>query len=407
MKKKYISPFKPRKIKDIKTSGFNIYTFNYGYKKFKDDLLVIVFEKPVEFANVFTQSSTPAAPVIWGKKQRKKNNCKVLIVNSGNANAYTGKQGIESIKKYASFAAKIINCKLDQVLVSSTGLIGEQLNPNPIIKKLKIIKNSKSKKLLHAAKAIMTTDTYPKIAFETVKIKGNKIRIYGIAKGSGMIAPNMGTMLSYIFIEASLSNKSLYKLLKDNISDTFNSISVDGDTSTNDTVMLFSVDGTELGNIKKNTRIFRLISISLKKVMSQLAKQIVCDGEGISKLIEVNISNAKSKIQAKKIAFAIAESMLVKTAIYGGDANWGRIIMAIGKTSEQVNQNKLSLKIGNFVIVHNGKISSKLNENHLVNYMKNKIIKIGLNLKIGTFNKTVWSSDLTNKYIEINAGYRS
>ena len=177
MKNKYISPFKPKKIIDVKTSGLKIYTFNAGYKKFKDDLLVIVFDKPAEFTAVFTKSSTPSAPVIWNKKQNKKIPCKVLIVNSGNANAFTGKKGIASIKKYLSFAAQIFNCKHNQVFVSSTGVIGEQLNPKPIIAKLKLIKNTKPKNLIDAATAIMTTDTYPKVAVEKVRINGNEIKI--------------------------------------------------------------------------------------------------------------------------------------------------------------------------------------------------------------------------------------
>ena len=407
MKNKYISPFKPKKIKDFNTPNIKIYTFKAGYKKSKDDLLIIVFEKPVKFAAVFTKSSTPSAPVIWDKKLNKKNLCKVLIVNSGNANAYTGSSGIASIKKYASFASKILNCKIGQVFVSSTGVIGEQLKPEPIIKKLEILKNKRSNRLIHAAKAIMTTDTYPKIVDENIKINGNKIRIYGIAKGSGMIAPNMGTMLSYIFIEASLTDDLLNFLLKKNIEDSFNSISVDGDMSTNDTVAIFAVGNKKLKNIVKKHQFLKLISTSLKKIMRKLAQQIVCDGEGISKLIEVNVFNANSKTQAKKIAFSIAESLLVKTAICGEDANWGRIIMAIGKTSEKIDQNKLSLKFGNNIIIHNGMISKKFNENKLNKYMKNKIIKINLDLKLGSYNKTVWSSDLTKKYIEINADYRS
>ena len=253
----------------------------------------------------------------------------------------------------------------------------------------------------------MTTDTYPKIAVETVKIDGKKIKIYGIAKGSGMIAPNMGTMLSYIFIEASLTNSTLNKLLKTNKEDSFNSISVDGDMSTNDTVVVFSVGNTKLENIVKKTQILKSISTSLKKVMKNLAKQIVSDGEGISKLIEVNLYNAKSKAQAKKIAFSIAESLLVKTAIFGEDCNWGRVIMAIGKTSEKINPNKLSLKFGKHVIIHNGLVSKKFNEKKLNIYMRNKIIRINLDLKLGSSNKTVWSSDLTSKYIEINADYHT
>lgn len=407
MKKKNISPFKPRKIIDVKTAGFNVYTFNCGFKKIKDDLLVIVFEKPVKLASVFTKSSTISAPIVWYKKQNKTNSCKVLIVNSGNANAYTGDNGILSIKKYSSFGAKIFNCNLNQVLISSTGIIGKYLDPTPIIRKLKLIKNTKSQNLIEAAKAIMTTDTYPKIILETVMINKKKIRIYGIAKGSGMIAPNMGTMLSYIFIDAFLTNYQLNKLLKTNIEDSFNSISVDGDMSTNDTVMLFAVGNKKLEKVKIKTKNFRLISNSIKKAMTKLALQIVCDGEGISKLIEVNVFNAQNKNQAKKIAFSIAESLLVKTAIYGEDANWGRIIMAIGKTSEKINPSNFFLNIGGHKIIQKGVVSTKFNEKKLNNYMKNKIIRINLNLNIGFYNKTVWSSDLTKKYIDINADYRS
>ena len=253
----------------------------------------------------------------------------------------------------------------------------------------------------------MTTATYPKIVDETIKINGNKIRIYGIAKGSGMIAPNMGTMLSYIFIEASLTDDLLILLLKKNIDDSFNSISVDGDMSTSDTVAIFAVENTKLGKIGKKTQYLKSISKLLRKVMIKLAQQIVCDGEGISKLIEVNVTNAKNKNQAKKIAFSIGESLLVKTAIFGEDANWGRIIMAIGKTSENIDPRKFSLSFGKHIILKNGMVSKQFDEKLLNNYMKNKIIRINLDLKLGLYDKTIWSSDLTKNYIEINADYRS
>jgi glutamate N-acetyltransferase/amino-acid N-acetyltransferase len=404
---KFISPFIPKKIIDVRPSTFKIYTFNAGYKKFKHDLLIVVFEQPVKISAVFTRSSTPSAPVIWGKTQNKNNLCKILIVNSGNANAFTGNEGIQTIKKYASFASKLFNCKLKQVFVSSTGIIGEKLDPNLIISKLKLIKNSKPKSLIQAAKAIMTTDTYPKVALETIMIKRKKIRIFGIAKGSGMIAPNMGTMLSYIFIEAPLSNIELNKALESNIDYSFNSISVDGDTSTSDTVMIFATQENKLINSLNRSIFFKSISLALKKVMTNLAKQIVCDGEGISKLIEVNVNNAANKKQASKIAFSIAESLLVRTAVYGNDTNWGRIIAAIGKTFEKIDQSKFILKFGNYLVGKNGKASKNLNERKLKTYIKNKIIKINLDLKLGKYNKTVWSSDLTKKYVEINADYRT
>ena len=407
IKNKYISPFKPLNIKDVKFSGFKIYTFKAGYKKNKEDLLVIVFDKPVNFAAVFTKSSAPSAPVVWDKRLYKKSLCKVLIVNSGNANAYTGIEGIESIKKYSSFAAKIFNCKIGQVFVSSTGVIGEKLDPDLIISKLKKIKQKKLSTLLNAAKAIMTTDTYPKIAFEKIKINNNIIKIYGIAKGSGMIAPNMGTMLSYIFIDALLNKETLKKLLNNNIQNSFNSISVDGDMSTSDTVMIFSNGKKSLKKLSNNKKIFNLISSSINKVMINLAKQIVCDGEGISKLIEVNIFKARNKIQAKKIAFSIAESLLVKTAVFGEDANWGRIIMAIGKTLEKININKISLNIGKNNIINQGIPNKIKSEKNIKKYMKNKIIKINVNLNSGLYNKTVWSSDLTYQYVKINGDYRT
>ncbi len=407
MKNKYISPFKPKKILNVNTPKIKIYTFNAGYKRLKDDLLIIVFRKPIEFSAVFTKTSTPSAPVIWGKKIYKKHLCKALIVNSGNANAYTGNSGISSIKKYTSIASKIFNCKQNEVFVSSTGVIGEQLNPELIIRKLESLNKTKSKNLIHAAKAIMTTDTYPKIVNEKIKINGENIRVYGIAKGSGMIAPNMGTMLSYIFIEAYLPNSLLNLLLKNNIEDSFNSISVDGDMSTSDTVVLFAIGDKKLKNIGKTTQNFKSFSRSIKKVMIKLAKQIACDGEGASKLIEVNVVKAKNKVQAKKIAFSIGESMLVKTAIFGEDANWGRIIMAIGKTSENIDQNKFSLSFGKHIIVKNGVVSKKFDVKQLNNYMKDKIISINLDLNNGSCDKTIWSSDLTKKYIEINADYRS
>ena len=405
MENKYISPFKPRKIIKVKSSGFDIYTYCAGFKKFKDDLLIIVFEKPADIAYLFTKSSTPSASVIWNKNYHKIKKCKILIVNSGNANSYTGAAGLSAIKKYVNFAIQTFNSTKDEIFVSSTGIIGEQLNPNLIINKLKLVKKSKTKNLFNAAKSIMTTDTFPKLAQETVSIRRKKIKIYGIAKGSGMIAPNMGTMLSYIFIDASLKKNILNHLLKDNIENSFNSISVDGDMSTNDTVVLFSTGKNILKKINKGDKVYKIISAGLNKIMLNLAKQIVSDGEGITKLIEVNLINAKNKIQAKKIAFSIAESLLNKTAVYGEDPNWGRIIMAIGKTREKINQDNISLSFGNNILIKNGKIKNNININKLNLYMKNKIIKINLDLKIGKYNRTVWSSDLSNQYIKINAEY--
>ncbi len=327
-------------------------------------------------------------------------------MNSGNANAHTGKKGIIEIDKYANRICKFFKCKKNEILVSSTGVIGEQLSSDKIIKTInKINKKSKTKNILDAAKAIMTTDTFPKTNYNTFTSNGKKEKVFGFAKGSGMIAPNMGTMLAYIFIETSLSKKDLKKILNENLTSTFNSITVDGDTSTSDTVMLFSINNKKKNKVSKN--LFNEISKSVKLVMENLSKQIVSDGEGISKLIEVNVNNALSNYQAKNVAFSIAESLLVKTAIAGEDANWGRIVMAIGKADNKIKQNKIIIKFDKFVVAKNGSMYSKININKINKYMKNKIIKINIDLGIGNFSKRVWSTDLTHKYLNINADYRS
>ena len=406
MKTKYISPFKPKKINDVKTSGLKIYTFNIGYKKFNDDLLVIVFEKLVELAAVFTKSSTPSAPVIWNKEQYKSNLCKVLIVNSGNANAYTGKIGIASIKKYSSFASQIFNCKLNQVFVSSTGVIGEQLNPNSIITKLKLINNIQPKNLIHAAKAIMTTDTYPKVAVETVRINGKKFRIYGIAKGSGMIYPNMGTMLAFIFTDAKIPRKVLKKTLSNGVQKSFNSISVDGDTSTSDTVF-FTATGEQ--NHKKitsfNNSHYSQFQKEFDNLLLDLALQIVKDGEGAKKLITISVKNAKNYKSAKHVGFSIANSLLVKTTLGSKELNFGRIFMAIGKSYELINQDKVSFSIGNFPIVKEGKLLDKIKTTKIKNYMKSKNLLLSVSLNNGKESATVYTCDLTHKYIDINTNY--
>jgi len=404
MKNNYISPFKPKKFIRFKPNFFKIYTFNAGFKKYKKDLLVICFEKPVYCSCVFTKSFTPAAPIIWSKNNNK-NLCKVLIVNSGNANAFTGQKGIKNIDDYVKFTSNYFGCKTDQIFVSSTGVIGEQINKNLILDKIKLINNSKTGNILDAAKAIMTTDTFPKISKEDIIIQNKRYKIYGIAKGSGMISPNMGTMLAYIFMDLPLNKNEIKQLLSKNIDDTFNSITVDGDTSTNDTVMLFSQKNEKKINITNKLR--TQLNEKIKKVMSSLAKQIVLDGEGITKMIEVNVLNAKTKKQAKNIAFSIANSLLVKTAIHGKDANWGRVVMAIGKTEEKIVQEKIVLRFGNLIVAKNGMMNKKINLKNLDKYMKRRKIVINVELNIGTKKHTVFSSDLSNKYIEINADYRS
>ena len=294
--------FKIKKTKNFKSKYLDFYTFHAGFKKKLDDLLIVVFKELTALSAVYSKTSTPSAPIIWDKKNNS-GFCKILIINAGNANAHTGSKGIKVIDKYVNKLINLLKCKKSEIVVSSTGVIGEIFDPELIIKKINSIHNHKPTTILNAAKSIMTTDTYPKISFKTVKIKNKNIRIYGIAKGSGMIHPNMGTMLSYIFIDAKIQTKILKRLLSDNIENTFNSISVDSDTSTSDTLSLFSINNPIINfNIKEN---YDKLSYALNSLMKDLSLQIVKDGEGLSKLISVKVINSKSKIDAKNIAFSV------------------------------------------------------------------------------------------------------
>ncbi|MDC0037924.1 bifunctional glutamate N-acetyltransferase/amino-acid acetyltransferase ArgJ [Alphaproteobacteria bacterium] len=397
--------FKIKKAKDFKSKYLDFYTFHVGFKKKLDDLLLVVFKELTPLSAVYSKTSTPSAPIIWDKKNNK-GFCKLLIINSGNANAHTGKNGVKAIDRYVAVASKYFKCKKSQILVSSTGVIGEKLNVDKIIKIFPKISKSKPKNLFSASKAIMTTDTYPKNIVKKIKINSKVIRIFGIAKGSGMIFPNMGTMLSYIFIEANLSKEILKKMLHTNLDTSFNSISVDSDTSTSDTLMLFSLSGQNQKKIKSLYIVNKILN-ALKEIMSDLSLQIISDGEGISKLIEVKVSGAKTYKQATAVSFSIANSPLVKTAIAGEDANWGRVIMAIGKADSQIDQNKIKLKFGNYLVANKGHKYEKINLKKLDTYMLNKHIKIIVDLGLGKFQRTVYSSDLTHEYIRINADYRS
>ena len=401
--KTLVSPFAPNNSKNLKPRGFKIFTFQSGFKKKKDDLLIIIFDKPVKVSCKYTLSTMPSAPIIWDKKNNK-GICKALVVNSGNANAHTGLKGIETIEKYAKDLANYLSCSKKEILVSSTGVIGEHFDSKKISSQINQLNKSKNKTLIDAAKAICTTDTFVKTSVHNFKIQNKIIKIYGFAKGSGMISPNMATMLSYIFIDCEINQKILKKLLSENIEETFNSISVDSDTSTSDTVMLFS---NPINNISLTNDVLKKISKKLNSVMKELAFKIISDGEGVKKLTKITVKNAKSKSQAKNIAFSICNSPLVKTAIAGEDANWGRVVMAIGKTKEKVIQNKLTIKFGKILLAKNGQINKRLSLSKIDKYMKNKLIEIEVNLKIGKHSKTVYGNDLNYEYISINAGYRS
>jgi glutamate N-acetyltransferase/amino-acid N-acetyltransferase len=408
------SPLAPEKFPILPSiRGVNIGTSvsNSKYKS-RQDILTITFDKPASVAGVFTLSQMPAAPVEFCKKNIVNGYANALIVNAGIANSFTGKKGTENNRRIASYFSKLINSRQKDIYICSTGVIGEQL-PVPKIKKaLKKSLFGKNKDFKNAAKAIMTTDTFPKGSAKTITIDNEKISIVGIAKGSGMIAPNMATMLSFIFTDALIEPKLLQTLLNLGVRDSFNSISVDSDTSTNDTVLVFATGQGMLGKKTKPISKIgdkRLIKFrkALDDVMKDLAIQIVKDGEGATKLVQVNVRNAISISSAKKVAMSIANSPLIKTAIAGSDPNWGRIIMAIGKTKEQFSHEKLLIKIGNNIVIKDGELAKRYSERKTQKYMKNDNILIDVDLGIGTGLSSFWTCDLTEEYVRINTDYRS
>ena len=394
------------------------------YSNDRDDLVMFYFRDGANFASIYTQSKIVSENIKWNLKQ-KTNQVYSLVVNTRNANCFTGKQGYKSLEKIADLLSqkltdkqkedednpKKIKCK--EIIFGCTGTIGESFPEDKIKNKVpelvNKIKYTQNKYIwMKAALGIMTTDTQPKIAKEECEIGNNQIKIFGIAKGSGMIQPNMATTLGYIFTDANISNNILKKLLKKNIETTFHAISCDGDTSTNDMVTIFSTGKAKHAKINNiNDEKLKNFDEALNGVLLNLAKRIVVDGEGASKFITIKIKNCKTEKDAKKIGFSIANSPLVKTAIAGEDPNWGRIIMAIGKAGTFVNLEKLSIKFGEILIVQNGKINSNYNESEASEYMRNNNIDITVDMSCGSKNFTTYTMDLTRKYIEINSDYRS
>ncbi len=394
------------------------------YNEPRDDLVMFYFREGVNYASVYTQSKIISENIKWNLKQKPK---KVfsLIVNTRNANCFTGKQGYKSLEKIAELSASQLTekqkededqpkkIKSKEIIFGCTGTIGETFPEEKIVNKIpelvSKIKYTQNKYIwMKAALGIMTTDTQPKLAMELCSIGNTEIKIFGLAKGSGMIQPNMATTLGYIFTDADLPNDLLKKLLKKNISTTFNAITCDSDTSTNDMVTIFSTAKAKHSKIK-NINDEKLIEFdeALNKVLLNLAKRIVVDGEGSSKFITIDIQKCKTENDAKKIAFSIANSPLVKTAIAGEDPNWGRIVMAIGKAGVSLDFEKLFIKLGNLDIIQNGKLNNNYNEDEAVNYMKSDNINIKVEINNGSKNFTAYTMDFTKKYIEINADYRS
>ena len=394
------------------------------YNPPRDDLVLFYFRNGANYASVYTKSNIISENIKWNKSIKNKR-IMALLINTRNANAFTGKKGYTGLKEIADELANQLSLKqkLDEekpekikikdIIFGCTGTIGETFptekikkNISDIVEKIKY--NQNKYVWTKAALGIMTTDQVPKLAMEECKIGNTLVKIYGVAKGSGMIYPNMATTLGYIFTDAKISPNVLKKLLSKNIETTFNAITCDGDTSTNDMVSVFAT-GSANNLIIKNIRDKRakIFEKSFHNVLLNLAKRVAADGEGASKFITVNVKGARHEKDAKKIAFSIANSSLVKTAVAGEDPNWGRIIMAIGKSKVSIKLNKLSINFGEINIVEKGELVENYSEEDAKQYMKNEKIDFNIELKMGSKNFTVYSMDLTKKYIEINSDYRS
>lgn len=409
-----VSPLAPRKYPRMPAiEGVRIATAEAGIKyKGRTDVLAMVFDEGTTAAGVFTRSKCPSAPVDLCRQNLAGGTGRILVVNSGNANAFTGKRGRETTSATAKAAAKAAGCGEGEVFLASTGVIGEPLDASRFTHLLKdMVGGARADFWTEAAKAIMTTDTYPKVATATVRLGETEVTINGIAKGAGMIAPDMATMLSFIATDAPLSASVLQSMLSRGVGDTFNAVTVDSDTSTSDTLMLFATGaaarrGAPTIDDPKDARLAQFRR-ALNRILKNLALQVVRDGEGARKQIEVTVTGAKSSRSAKRIALSIANSPLVKTAVAGEDANWGRVVMAVGKAGEPADRDRLSIWFGDNRLAFEGERDPDYSEAATSAYMKGEDIRIRADLGLGRGKATVWTCDLTKEYVAINGDYRS
>jgi glutamate N-acetyltransferase / amino-acid N-acetyltransferase len=376
----------------------------------RTDVMMALFDRPAAVAGVFTRSKCPSAPVDWCRAHLTHGSARALIVNSGNANAFTGGVGAAAVAHVAEAAAKAIGASPSEIFMASTGVIGEPLDPTRIARVIDtLIAEARADALLGAAKAIMTTDTYPKIATQQVKVGDVDVVINGIAKGAGMIAPDMATMLAYVFTDAPIAPGALQAMLSKSVERSFNAITVDSDTSTSDTLMIFATGEAEGAPRIEDAGDPRAAAFrrALDKLLRNLAQQVVRDGEGARKFITVNVEGAASRKAARRIAFSIANSPLVKTACAGEDANWGRVVMAVGKAGEKAERDKLDIFFGKIRVAHDGARDPAYDEAAASAYMKRDAIEITADLHLGRGRATVWTCDLTKEYVAINGDYRS
>jgi glutamate N-acetyltransferase/amino-acid N-acetyltransferase len=408
------SPFAPTKLPHLPAiEGVCLATGAAGIRYTgRTDLLLALFDPGTTVAGVLTRSKTASAPVDWCRARLQHGMARALVVNSGNANAFTGKRGRDAVKRTAQAAAEAADCLEADVYVASTGVIGVPLDADKIAGLLpQLVDEAKPGGFADAARAIMTTDTYPKLATHKAEIDGVAVTINGIAKGAGMIAPDMATMLAFIFTDAAIEPQALRAALEPGVENTFNAITIDGDTSTSDTLLIFATGrATSRGAPRivhpDDLRLagFRL---ALAEVMHDLALQIVKDGEGLTKFVTVKVTGAETKKAARAIAKSIANSPLVKTAIAGEDPNWGRIVAAVGKAGEAADRDRLAIWLGEILVAKDGEAASGYREQDGAGYMKGREVAITVDVGIGKETATIWTCDLTQDYIAINADYRS
>ncbi len=375
----------------------------------RTDLVMAVLPAGTTVAGVFTRNRCPGAPVDWCRAALAHGRARALVVNAGNANVFTGRAGVEAVDATAEAAADLLGCRSHEVFVASTGVIGEVLPHPKLIAALPALYASLSEHGWDAAaRGIMTTDTFPKAVTRTALIDGSPVRITGFAKGSGMIAPDMATMLAFVFTDAKLPATLLQDMLARGVKRSFNCTTVDSDTSTSDTVLLFATGQAEHAHVGKHgTKLARGFRDQLDAVLLDLALQVVRDGEGAQKLVRIDVTGAVTGKSARRVALAIANSPLVKTAVAGEDANWGRIVMAVGKSGEPADRDKLSVGVGGTWMARDGGVVPGYDEAPVVAHMKGREIGIAVDLGLGKGTGTAWTCDLTHGYIDINGTYRS
>ncbi len=409
-----VSPLAPTDVPTLRpVEGVRLATAAAGIKyRDRTDVLLALFDPGTVAAGVFTKSKCPSAPVEWCRDRLKGAKPRALVVNSGNANAFTGRTGRQACAFTAKIAARAVGCKPEDVFLASTGVIGEPLDASAFDGVMEgMVAAARAEPWLEAAKAIMTTDTFPKVATAQTSIGKARVTINGFAKGAGMIAPDMATMLSYVFTDAPLSARVLQSLLSEGVNDTFNAVTIDGDTSTSDTLMAFATGAAAKRGAPKIAKPddprLRGFRKAFRMVLADLAEQVARDGEGARKLVEIEVEGAVSNASARRIAMSIANSPLVKTAIAGEDANWGRVVMAVGKAGEPADRDRLSIWFGGIRVAHRGARDPGYDEKQVSERMRQPKIPIRVQLGLGRGKDRVLTCDLTKEYVAINGDYRS